>query len=156
MSQCLWWHLQVAQWRAEKEALAAAQAERKGALLLEQQAAREREERKRRLQRERTKVKLEAYHEEEEERRVEEEAWLARLREETEEMRMERALRGHSRVNFRREQQAKKLSQQMKVLAEREEEEREREKRLEAIRQQVHTLGKPNLKPIWTLPVQIG
>ena len=129
--------IQVAKWRAEKAVLHAEQVEQESALLLEQQAIRDREESKRRCQRQRTKVRLDEYRCHQEERRVEEEAWLAQLRMETEEMRREKAARGQTRVNYRREQQAYKLSQQVKALEEKEKQAKEKEQRLDALRKQV-------------------
>lgn len=70
---------------------------------------------------------------------MEEEAWLGALRAETELLRRERAVEGEGRVEYRREQQAKKLQRQKECLEEREEQERVKERQLAALRGQVRT-----------------
>lgn len=129
--------LQVSKWREEKEAMLATQAKQEAALQLEQQAMREREEERRKTRQEKRKVKLRAYHDEKEVRISEEEVWLTKLREESEDLRRESAIRGHTRVRYRREQLVSKLSQQKEILKWKAEEEEQKEQRLEAIRQQV-------------------
>ena len=130
-------HCQVSKWREEKEDLLAAQAKQEAALQLEQQALREKEEEKRKKKAAKVKLKLHTYHKQQEVARAEEEVWLQRVREEREGVKREEALRGQDRVKYRKEQLLNKLSQQKKLAELKMQEEREREERLNALRQQV-------------------
>lgn len=109
--------------------------QQQAALQLEQQMRREKEEEKRKKKQ---KTKLGVYHKAKEQKWAEEEVWFQRLREETQKLRKEEAKKGQGRVKYRKEQLVDKLSRQKEYLEQQAEEERDKEKRLEALRQQVH------------------
>lgn len=129
--------VQVSKWRKEKEEESVMLTQQQDALQLEQQTRREEEE-KRKKKQETTKMKLGVYHKAKEQKWAEEEVWFQRLRAETEKLRKEEARKGQGRVKYRREQLVDKLSRQKEYLEQQAEEERDKEKRLEALRQQVH------------------
>ena len=111
--------------------------QQQAALQLEQQMRREKEEEKRKKKQKATQMKLSVYQKEKEEKWEEEVVWFQRLREETRKLRKVEAKKGQGRVKYRREQFVEKLSRQKECLEQHAEEEREKEKRLEALREQV-------------------
>lgn len=127
----------MCKWREEKEHLAEQAAEMEAVLMEEAEKERAKQEKKRQREMSRKRLRVQLYHEEREEEKEREEAWLGQLREEAEELKREARRRGHDRVVFRQDQLAEKTKQQRLVMEERLECAREKEKRLEALRQQV-------------------